>query len=511
MIRSIVQLVVIASIFACFASATTVVMIDPERKMNIGENVGWPNITKVAHVPPSFLAFSIEISSIMFYFDEKKMKPRPWFVQLLRNLQEKTGVVPRIRLGGNSADWSWYNPSGKPKPPNIVYDEKETFFKSLKALSDEVKVQYYFGVNFLSGYDPTNALNEVKAISMYLGWENIYAIQLGNEPDVYGGHYRSPGYTFAQYQIETHKYRDAIRSVDNNIPYEIFSGPDFCCPGRQYYENGPDFVKSNNNEYKNYGFHIYPLSACGGNKVTMQELLSDKSVSIKDMRIFKSIAKAAVERKKEWIISETNNICCEGYQGVSDTFASALWALDFMFSAATLGPSAMHFHASGFSYYTPIIIDKTGKNPDFFRVMPIYYAFLMWNTAIQQGSSLLHTNSTSSESMTKIWSAIDDNDQTIRVVIIQKDMNCHKDTTVTIQIPSDKYSAEGEIILLKGVDYVQSSNVTIAGQTFDNSKDGKPHGERIVTTLKAKSPRVFDILLPPASAILFSVKLQSSS
>jgi hypothetical protein len=482
------------------------VSINPDHKMDIAKNFGAKQAVRNYTIPGSFLAFSIEVSSMMYYLDQKEAKPKRWFVQLLKNLKELTGYAPTIRIGGNSADWSWYNPSRRPRPQYIVYDTDINYFVSLKELAKEMEMQFMFGVNFLSGYDPSYALEEVKAISQFLGWEYIRAIQLGNEPDVYGGHYRAPGYTFAQYKVESAKYRSAIRSTDTRIPYDIFSGPDFCCPGGKYYLNGPDFVATQTKEYNSYGFHIYPLSACGGGKPTMQQLLSDHSVSIKNLTVFRDIAKTADEHNKEWIISETNNICCEGYPGVSNTFASAVWALDFMFSAASIGPNAIHFHASGFSYYTAIQIDKTGERPNYYKIMPMYYAWLMFNTAIGRGSTLLDLSVKTSNPFIKAWAVIDNQDETLRVMIIQKDLNTMVESDIEIQIEkATLYDSVGEMYVLKGADMYDNSTVTFAGQSFENTTDGKPRGDKVTHRVSGVDG-VFKLQLPPASAILLVIK-----
>ncbi len=43
-------------------------------------------------------------------------------------------------------------------------------------------------------------------------------------------------------------------------------------------------------------------------------------------------------------VDELNSVACGGKRGVSDTFASALWAVDSLFEMARVGVSGVNFH-----------------------------------------------------------------------------------------------------------------------------------------------------------------------
>jgi hypothetical protein len=53
----------------------------------------------------------------------------------------------------------------------------------------------------------------------------------------------------------------------------------------------------------------------------------------------------------DYIIGETNSYACHGAPGVSNTAGAALWALDYVLYAASIGVSRVHFHQGiGFKY-----------------------------------------------------------------------------------------------------------------------------------------------------------------
>jgi len=70
-------------------------------------------------------------------------------------------------------------------------------------------------------------------------------------------------------------------------------------------------------------------------------------------------------------ISESNNIYDGGKQGVSNVFASALWALDFMWTVAENKGEGINFHGGYGLFYSPIAIKHSVLS-----AAPEYYAML---------------------------------------------------------------------------------------------------------------------------------------
>ena len=62
-------------------------------------------------------------------------------------------------------------------------------------------------------------------------------------------------------------------------------------------------------------------------------------------------AALAQQFNKEFMMFETNSASCGGFPGVSDSFGSALWAVDYTLHAATLGIKEAYFHEGvGYKY-----------------------------------------------------------------------------------------------------------------------------------------------------------------
>src|SRR6202020_500659 len=115
---------------------------------------------------------------------------------------------------------------------------------------------------------------------------------------------------------------------------------------------------------------------------------------------------------------------CEGAKGVSDTFASALWALDTMFQFASVGVDGVNFHMLPGSHYELFTVshDPTGAWQAF--VHPEYYGLLMFAQAFPPGARLLPVSAQSGP--VKIWATLGA-DGVTRVVAINQDPGAEHD------------------------------------------------------------------------------------
>jgi hypothetical protein len=132
--------------------------------------------------------------------------------------------------------------------------------------------------------------------------------------------------------------------------------------------------------------HLYPLDRCRQERLTRgpsaYSLLSPKLRTHEALLIGRSVAVAS-GHGLPLRIDETNSVACGGQPGVSDTFASALWALDHGLTAAREGVSGLDFHgglgacnAGGTlvaPWYSPLCTLADGQ----LGARPEYYALLL--------------------------------------------------------------------------------------------------------------------------------------
>lgn len=84
------------------------------------------------------------------------------------------------------------------------------------------------------------------------------------------------------------------------------------------------------------------------------------------------------------------NTYSHGAPGVSNTAEAAIWAVDYMLQAATLGIRRVHFHNGlGYRYnlFQPASGLEDGLNITRPHILPLYHAFLIVNEAIGTSNS----------------------------------------------------------------------------------------------------------------------------
>jgi len=102
------------------------------------------------------------------------------------------------------------------------------------------------------------------------------------------------------------------------------------------------------------GVHMYPLSSCVTPRaVTVRGLLS--SLAGKEPHNLAWVVADASAAGVPAIVSEANSSSCGGVAGVSDSPASAVWAVRFVLSALLTGLREVRFHFSG-GPYDPFVV-----------------------------------------------------------------------------------------------------------------------------------------------------------
>src|SRR5262249_27983072 len=118
--------------------------------------------------------------------------------------------------------------------------------------------------------------------------------------------------------------------------------------------------------------HAYPLKVCTRKAhVTIPELLAPLSSAGLAAQVAPA-ARAAQSRGVPVRLDETNAVSCGGEQGVSDTFATALWSVDFLFQLARIGVYGVNFNTIPSTFYSPFSFSTAG-NQWSASVHPLYY------------------------------------------------------------------------------------------------------------------------------------------
>jgi hypothetical protein len=153
-------------------------------------------------------------------------------------------------------------------------------------------------------------------------------------------------------------------------------------------------------------------------------------------------------------IDETNNISCKGQPGVSNTFASALWAVDYAARAMAAGVQGLYFHdlLSMPGAYSPLVgtTDQLHANPE-------WYALLL--TRRLQGTKPLQTTVSGTPNLTA--RAFLSHGGTVRLVLVNFDSPRATPLLVRLNVPGQFIG--GTILRLSAPSPDATSHVLLGG------------------------------------------------
>jgi hypothetical protein len=164
--------------------------------------------------------------------------------------------------------------------------------------------------------------------------------------DIYAGHANIPGkphhrnasYTFSEYMAEYKSFSAAY--IEAGMPEDRLQGGTWA--GDSWYPDIPQYLAAFGGAMNTMSLHKYARSTCNGGTVSIADMLADRSASGTMGKIAEAVK--ASPRGPPFVIGEGNSASCGGQNGVSNTFASALWAIDFLPALSKTGIRGMNFH-----------------------------------------------------------------------------------------------------------------------------------------------------------------------
>lgn len=377
-------------------------------------------------IGPSFAGFSYEKSALT----------EPLFAAANTNL---TGLFKRLgpsilRVGGNSVDRNVWTPNG---PGQTMGQIAPSDVNALAAFLKAAGWQCLYGINlggagpepytsgsFMASTTPALAAAEVAYAAAQLG-SSLLGVEIGNEPDLYGSTYFS-GATWNPTTFETlwEQFRAAIvaqtPSVNVTGPADAGSESGWTIPFGQW------ATKSNITLLTQHYYRGNGQSASS----TAANLITPDPNLVGDLSILNSGAQGI---GVPFRMAECNSYYNGGANGVSDSYASSLWVIDYLFDCAQGGATGANFHGGGNSAgYTPI----ADANGTVVEARPEYYGILLFTLAGQGG--LLSTQ-VSANGLNVTAYAVKSSSGSLNLIVNNKDLT--NNLNLTIQLPQSAGSA----------------------------------------------------------------------
>ncbi|MDP9076083.1 MAG: glycosyl hydrolase family 79 C-terminal domain-containing protein [Bacteroidota bacterium] len=386
-------------------------------------------------------------------------------VQLMKNLGP--GI---LRMGGASSDLTtWSRSMRNPGTPLDVITT--TDIDRLAAFSRAIDWPVLFGLN-LGNNDPALAADEAAYVNQSIG-TNLYAFQFGNEPDAYAPytHHRNPSYGFNDFLAEWRGYHAAVKKA---VPGAEFAGPDIAFNSSWI----TSFHENEGSETKLQDGHYYEAGPATDMGIDYNTILGR---SYKFGQLLDGVQ--AASKVQPYRVTEINNVYGGGKPGVSDVFASALWALDIMWAFADQSCQGINFHTGKGLFYSPIM-NENGV----FVTKPEYYAMLAFKYGSANGRLVATT--TDNTFVCSAHTTVINN--TYSITLINKDVNKSYDFNI---IPN-KSVLSAKVYRLSAPSITAKEGITFAGSKVNADGTFNPSASENVTITK----RNFIVNVPAGSA-----------
>jgi hypothetical protein len=400
----------------------------------------------------------------------------------------KTLGIKSLRVGGNSADNVNDNNGQLPADSTCEAADKCPIIDNLYAFAQAAGIKIIFTLR-LKVFDTTAAAGEAAYIMKHFS-SLTDCFEVGNEPNVYIS-------SFSTYDSDFRSYRSAILNVAPNAK--------FCAPATTN-GGGQPWAESFASEFKGDSTillicgHFYPGARTGnGTNADIDFLLDPSRLSTGSNNYelyFSQFPSTAVSNGEVFRIEETNSLASQGESGVSNVYASTLWALDYMHFWATKNAQGLNFHTGATSVYDPIMPTTLSGS---YTAEPVAYGIKAFglgsngeNVSTVIGSNPNGVNITA-------YGVLDPATGNLFVTVINKEhFTGAKNATVTLS-PGAAYSG-GQIWNLHQTsgDVTATSGVTLGGAAIGG--DGSWNGTS--SPITASSSGTFTVSVPAASAVI---------
>jgi hypothetical protein len=435
-------------------------------------------------IGPAFAGLSYEKAALQWpFFSTSNVVG----VNLFRGLG--TGV---LRIGGSSVDESVWTPNGAGR---TYLEVAPSDVASLAAFVRAAGWQCLYGINLggaaTGATTPALAAAEVAYAVEQFG-SSLLGIEIGNEPDAYGdpGSHFAGNWSLADYLALWGQFRSAIVASSPGVP---ITGPaasynvsTWTIPFGHAVAPEGEITLLTQHYYRANGQS--PTS-------TAEFLITPDTALVAELSVLQAGAKSI---GVPYRMSECNSYYAGGASGVSNSYASSLWVIDFLFNCAQHGSVGTNLHGGGNGDgYTPIA-DWNGVVMD---VRPEYYGILFFTLA---GPGTLYATQLSAGSLNVTAYAVEAPTGDLNLVIVNKDQLQNLQLTVQLPQPAESAALTAMTQLSEGAaspDLTAIQGVTIQGASVNLGSTFSPAAGYTITPNGSQ----LNCYVPALSAVLIQI------
>jgi len=465
-------------------------------------------------VPKTFTGLSYELAQLtepkFFSASHKDM------IALFRSLSPH-GL---LRLGGNTSEFCWFQAEpSTPAPklrvppgdvqqnwmPHRLFAIQPNAIDALAGFLQTTGWSAIYGLNF-GNSTPERAAAEAAYVYKTLG-PRLQFFQIGNEPDFYrdaNNGTRPSGWGFDDYVREWVAYADAISA---QVPAARFGGPDTGASSDWVTRFGQQIAPRLGKRLVALSGHYYAEGPPNNPKVTTARLLAGDPTVTSSTREIVAVADAY---QLSYHMTEGNSCYRGGKPGMSNAFASSLWAGDCLLQLASLGCGGVNLHggdsrfvsaslgdhnpgletaggrkvAAPNGFYSPIASEQDQHA----AARPVFYGMLL----AQQfaGATMVASELQCSDNVTAYAGQ-----QGSRFLVAL--FNKSDTGAVTISLRAETVVRNAEVWWLRGPALDAIDGVTLGGSSVEDNGHWLPRAERLPVSKSS-----VEVRLPPASGAL---------
>jgi hypothetical protein len=385
-----------------------------------------------------------------------------------------------LRIGGGSVDHVMWTPDSTGTHLQVTPIE----IKALAGFLQATGWLCLYGVN-LATSTPALAAEEVAYAASVLG-PNLLGIEIGNEPDEYGaaGNFFAGNWTLDDFLARWNLFRAAILQ---SAPQVAVTGP--AAGGGNHIPTWtlPFGQATTAAEITLLTQHYYRASGYSPTATAAFLISPDPQLA----GYLAMLKPGAEQLSIPYRISECNSFYNGGAVGVSNSYASSLWVIDFLFDVALSGATGVNMHGGGNAPgYTPIADNDGGV----VEARPVYYGMLLFTLA---GPGTLLETQLVAGTVDATTYAVRTASGGLNVVLVNKDTL----QSLTLTIATNQNIQSATLQTMTGASLAATSGVTIQGATVNIAGGFTPAG---ADTLTPEGTRV-TCFIPALTAVLISI------
>jgi Glycosyl hydrolase family 79 C-terminal beta domain len=351
--------------------------------------VSLPGRSRSQPVPRSFLGLSTEYWTLPFYEGHL-----PLLERVLSLLHSGDSGPMIIRIGGDSADHTFWVPRMQ-SMPRWAFRIGPSWLRLPGFLARRDHVRLILDLNLVTGSTP-GAARWARAANRYLPRGSIIGFEIGNEPDIYSRWQwlaqlgRAPEAALLPRRLSAGTYLNDFRAYAHALarvaPHVPLVAPALANPAVDVGWLG-GLIAGAHPGLGLVSVHRYPYSACvrrrSASYPSIQRVLSDRAT----VGLVKSVAPAIRLAQHAHLpirLTELNSVTCGGLRGVSDTFATALWAPDALFQLVKAGVDGANIHVRAFTANAAFVITRRGL-----LARPLLYGMILFARALGPDARLV--------------------------------------------------------------------------------------------------------------------------